>query len=254
MTLRLYICLSLLACLFTTAEAKPWPKPRLAAEISQPTQTYIAVGNLLLPQCAGVPAYYGQLNRPFDPTGEVSGSLPIGFEYYPRQDQAHPALGTIVAVEGGPGYPSTGSYLEYLTLFKPLLNHRNLLLVDNRGTGKSQVIDCPPLQLNPIITLSHIAQCGAQLGERSDLYGTALATDDLAAVLDSLQTGKVDLYGDSYGTYFSQTFTARHSDKVRSVVLDRGMSRRLCQCRNLTLVTSLQTQWQTDSRLLSNLG
>ncbi len=38
------------------------------------------------------------------------------------------------------------------------------------------------------------------------------------------------------------------------ITYQRGMSRRLCQCRNLTLVTSHQTQSQTDSRLLSNLG
>ena len=48
----------------------------------------------------------------------------------------------IVAVEGGPGYPSTGSKAEYRGIFGPLLRNRDLLMVDNRGTGRSALIDC----------------------------------------------------------------------------------------------------------------
>ncbi len=213
---RVFSTLALTGLLIAPTYAKSLPNlPKTTL-----TQGVLQVGTLSLQRCVEGLAYCGQLNRPFDPAGEVAGSIPIRFEYYPRQDQAHPALGTIVAVEGGPGYPSTGSYLEYLTLFKPLLNHRNLLLVDNRGTGHSQVIDCVQLQTAPTLTVRNTGQCGQSLGNRADLYGTGLAADDLAAVLDTLQTGKVDLYGDSYGTYFGQTFAARHPDKLRSVVLD----------------------------------
>ncbi len=50
------------------------------------------------------------------------------------------AVGTIVAVEGGPGYPSTGSYDEYAGTFHTLLKTHNLVLVDNRGTGGSGIL------------------------------------------------------------------------------------------------------------------
>jgi pimeloyl-ACP methyl ester carboxylesterase len=52
------------------------------------------------------------------------------------------------------------------------------------------------------------------------LYSTTLASDDLAAVLDALALGRIDLYGDSYGTFFAQVFAVRHAEKLRSVVLD----------------------------------
>ena len=54
----------------------------------------------------------------------------------------------------------------------------------------------------------------------SDLYGTANAARDLADVLAALQTGPVDLYGDSYGSYFGQVFAARYPRLLRSLTLD----------------------------------
>ena len=69
-------------------------------------------------------------------------------------------------------------------------------------------------------TIDDVGLCGAQLGPTADLYGTALATDDMAAVLDALGIGQVDLYGDSYGTWFSQAFAVNYPEHVRAVILD----------------------------------
>jgi hypothetical protein len=44
-----------------------------------------------------------------DPTRPNGARMGIGFELHPRQDRSRPSLGTIVAVEGGPGYATTGS-------------------------------------------------------------------------------------------------------------------------------------------------
>ncbi len=60
----------------------------------------------------------------------------------------------------------------------------------------------------------------------TDLFATAYATDDLAAVIRALKLGSVDLYGDSYGTFFVQHFIARHPGLLHSVVLDSAYSRR----------------------------
>ena len=48
----------------------------------------------------------------------------------------------------------------------------------------------------------------------------AQSADDLSAVISALQVGPVDLYGDSYGTFFAQVFLGRHPGQLRSVVLD----------------------------------
>jgi pimeloyl-ACP methyl ester carboxylesterase len=188
-----------------------------AASQNLPT---IHVGTLQLTHCNSVPAYCGSLDRPLDPAGEVPGIISIGFEYYPRTDQSRSALGTIVATEGGPGYATTGSRAGYIGLFHTLMDRRNLLLVDNRGTGTSQPIDCQPLQTYPYLALPRIGSCGAYLGATSDLFGSGLAADDMAAVLDALGIDKIDLYGDSYGTFFSQAFAGRHPERMRSLVLD----------------------------------
>ena len=148
------------------------------------------------------------------------GKIKIGFELHPRRDRSRPLLGTIVAVEGGPGYSSTDSRSWFIDLFKPLLNRYQLLIVDNRGTGRSGAILCQPLQSYKGNYVDAVGKCGRQLGDTADLYGSGNAADDLAAVLDALDIDRVHLYGDSYGTFFSQTFAVRHPDRLHSVVLD----------------------------------
>jgi pimeloyl-ACP methyl ester carboxylesterase len=162
----------------------------------------------------------GSIPRLLDPEDASGETIDINFELYPARNHRLPLLGTIVAVEGGPGYATTASRDYYLELFDPLLSQRQLLLVDNRGTGASAAIDCPELQSYEGDYLANVRLCGEQLGDTSDLFGTAFAADDMAAVLDALAISRVDLYGDSYGTFFAQTFAVRHPDRVRTVVLD----------------------------------
>ncbi len=157
---------------------------------------------------------------PLDPAGQVPGKIDIAVAWLPHSDARRRSSGTIVAVEGGPGYPSIGSRGLYRGLYAPLLTTRDLLLADNRGTGASDAIDCSPLQRAPLMRVADVTRCGEELGSTSDLFGTGLAADDLALVLASLNLGKVDLYGDSYGTFFVQAFAGRHPGMVRTIVLD----------------------------------
>ena len=177
------------------------------------------VGSIDLPPCVAARAYCGTLDRPLDPTGAVPGRIAIHFEYYPHSGP-DPAVGTLVATEGGPGYPATESRDSYLALFKPLRRRRDLLLMDNRGTGRSGAVDCRELQTAEKWTVELTAACGISLGDSAPLYSTAYAADDLAAILEALHIRRIDLYGDSYGTYFEQVFAVRHPNSLRSLVLD----------------------------------
>ena len=181
----------------------------------------IHAGSLSLTPCSDAPSYYcGTLARPLDPSGEVSGTIDVAFRWLPHSDTSGPGDGVIVASEGGPGYPSGESRDGYRALFAPLLAHRDLLLMDNRGTGRSDAIDCEPLQSAKVMTLANVTACGRMLGEKSDLYGSGLAADDLDAILGALGVKSVEIYGDSYGTFFVQTFAARHPGRVSAIVLD----------------------------------
>jgi pimeloyl-ACP methyl ester carboxylesterase len=159
----------------------------------------------------------GTLVRPLDATGRVAGTVSVAFEVYPATGRRE---GTLVATEGGPGYPATASRDAYLALLGPLRRTHDLVLMDNRGTGRSGALACTAIDHAARLTPEGIGSCGRELGSRAALYGTAAAADDLDAILASLGAGPVDLYGDSYGTFFAQVFALRHPDRLRSLVLD----------------------------------
>lgn len=191
----------------------------LRSAVAAAAPASIMVGSLRLAPCGKVAAYCGTLVRPLDPAGAVSGRIAIHFEYYPPLQSGKP-LGTLVATEGGPGYPATLSRNDYLALFRPLRAQRAVVLMDNRGTGRSGALDCSALQTAPRWTIDGVAACGRSLGDTAALYTTAYAADDLAAILGALGIRRIDLYGDSYGTYFEQVFAVRHPGLLRSLVLD----------------------------------
>jgi len=191
----------------------------LLAAGAQAAPSQLVVGTLTLSLCnTTYTGYCGTITRRLDAVNNSAGTIKIGFEFYPRSNTSLPSLGTIVPQEGGPGYPSTGTREAYLGLFKALRDRRDVLIVDKRGTGKSGPINCSALQQDD--TASAIAACATQLGSKAWYYGTALAAADVAAVLDALAIDRIDLYGDSYGTYFAQAFAARHPNRLRSVILD----------------------------------
>ena len=202
------------------AAALPGAEARgaVALQEAQPPAT-LTVGRLALQRCETPAPWCGVMLRPLDPSGAVPGTLPVYFEYYPHSAPGA-AAGTLVATEGGPGYPATGSREDYLALFAPLRARYDVLIMDNRGTGRSGALDCHELQNAPKLTEGNIGACGRSLGRAAPFYGTALAADDLAAILQALAIDRVGLYGNSYGSYFAQVFAVLHRDKLRSVVLD----------------------------------
>ena len=95
-------------------------------------------------------------------------------------------------------------------MYGPLLQRRNLLLVDQRGTGLTDPIRCPSLQhlVGPYAPAA--ATCAAHPRRPLRPLRLRLSADDLSAVIRALRLAPVDLYGDSYGTFFAQVFLGRH--------------------------------------------
>ena len=118
-------------------------------------------------------------------SGQGEGRLRVR----PAQDTSRPALGTVVPHEGGPGYSTTGTGEDYAAMYGPLLKRRNLLLVDQRGTGRSEPINCRGLQNLTIAYNVAAAKCANHLGARADDYTTALSADDVAAVITQARPG-----------------------------------------------------------------
>ena len=123
-------------------------------------------------------------------------------------------------MEGGPGYGTIGSVSNFRFMLGPLLRSRDLILMDARGTGSSEAIDCPMLQNGRGDYTAAVEACARALGPAANAYGSAAAADDMAAILNGLGVPMVDVYGDSYGTYLAQTFAIRHPGMTRSLALD----------------------------------
>ena len=198
----------------------------------------IKVGTITIPPCkASRLAWCTRINVPLDYRDKAAGDIKLGFRWYPATNRQRRPEGTILAIEGGPGFPTTGSAPDYLGTFGPaMLTRRNLLLVNLRGTGNSSAFLCRALQNWKSADGIHAytvdtGKCGRQLNhtrklpgggyvQASDLYTTANAARDVALLLRRLQTGRVDYYGDSYATFFGQVLTARYARMLRSVTLD----------------------------------
>ena len=162
----------------------------------------------------------GRITVPFERSDPSLGSTRVGFAVRARGDLSRPSLGTIFAVEGGPGYSSTGSAKYYTRMLRGLLSRRELVLVDTRGTGLSDALRCGNSQKRKVPLAAVVRSCAAQLGPRFFSYRTQAAAEDIEAVRSALGLGKIQLYGDSYGSFLAQTYAFRHGDRLRSLVLD----------------------------------
>jgi pimeloyl-ACP methyl ester carboxylesterase len=165
-------------------------------------------------QCGSVPV-------PLDRAHPGAGTIEIAYAFVPHSDTSSPSLGTVVTNPGGPGQSTIASASLYLQGAPRLFVHRDLLLVDPRGTGASGALTCPSLiGRNPVDEQAIATLCGADIGARAGRYGSADVADDIDAVRATLGVDKLDLWGDSYGTFLMQVYAARHPQHVRSVVLD----------------------------------
>jgi pimeloyl-ACP methyl ester carboxylesterase len=187
-----------------------------------------------------VPVYWGAPQR---------GSLTVHFEEYLHTDSSLPALEPIVAMEGGPGYPSTGSAASYLFMIGSLRQRHDLILMDQRGTGGSDAIHCPGVQdydglARPKDFPTVVAACAKRLGASANAFGSAAVAEDLQAVLQALHVKKVDLYGDSYGSYAAQVFALHYPSFVRDLVLD-GTYNQHFKPFEPEAVTALRRAWDT---------
>ena len=163
----------------------------------------------------------GSVAVPLDRSASSSATIRVHFRVLPRLITQNASAGTMVIVAGGPGQASMPQYQWAQSAMRAFRADRDLLLVDNRGTGASAAIDCPMLQTQqPYASADAVAECRGLLGARADDYGTIAATDDLDQVLTAIHATHVDLYAESYGTYFAQVFALRHPQRLQRMVLD----------------------------------
>jgi pimeloyl-ACP methyl ester carboxylesterase len=148
-----------------------------------------------------------------------------------RSEAPVPARDLAVLLAGGPGQAATESYPRVAGAFAPLLRHRNLVLMDQRGTGASHPLECrqdldeeapsaPALDLAKVRADTQACLDGLSASTDPAQYTTSAAVRDLQALREALGAPQFDLIGVSYGTRVAQQYLMRHPDGVRSIVLD----------------------------------
>jgi len=133
----------------------------------------------------------------------------------------------LFVLAGGPGQAAASFYTTVAPAFARILRERDIVLVDQRGTGGSNRLDCR--EDEEFITRQSEAQiaasareCLAALAPRADVayYTTSLAVQDLERVRAALGYPRINLYGASYGTRVAQQYLRRYPGRVRSMILD----------------------------------
>jgi pimeloyl-ACP methyl ester carboxylesterase len=110
-------------------------------------------------------------------------------------------------------------------LFAVVGRRRDIVMIDQRGTGGSSPLVCPDEQVraaDATAVTAYLSRCFSHLHGDPRLDTTSVAADDLEAVRRELGYGKIDLFGGSYGATLAQVYLQRHPGSVRSVVLDGG--------------------------------
>jgi pimeloyl-ACP methyl ester carboxylesterase len=167
----------------------------------------------------------GTLLRPLDPAGMVPGEIELRVAIVAALNLT-PEPDAFVPIAGGPGQGSVQFYAAYAAAFEDVRRNRDILLVDQRGTGESSRMDCPvdedlvEGQYSTELTIEYTNECLAALPEDPRFFTTSVAVTDLEAVRQALGYPSLNLYGVSYGTRVAQHFARRYPDSTRSIVLD----------------------------------
>jgi pimeloyl-ACP methyl ester carboxylesterase len=177
------------------------------------------------PAYPGIKARCGTLLRPQNPADPESPEIERSVAVVPALD-LNPEADPFVPLAGGPGGSAIEFYSAYSAAFEPVRRHRDILLVDQRGTGSSSRMDCDVDEdiiegkYSEEQVLQVTRDCLAALPHDPRYFTTSVAVTDLEAVREALGYGPLNLYGVSYGSRVAQHFAKRYPASTRSIVLD----------------------------------
>ncbi|MFI6908737.1 alpha/beta fold hydrolase [Nonomuraea sp. NPDC050394] len=157
----------------------------------------------------------GTIEVPLDWESPSSDRISVAFTFIPAKD----ADGTVAANRGGPqpALPETSTIQQVLG---PVLDRKNLLVMDPRGLGRSSPLLCPGADPFKPAT---VAACAKSVGPRGAYFTADQASHDLDAVRRALGVGRMSYFGNSYGTLYAQAYAARYPSSLDAIFLDSSM-------------------------------
>ncbi len=152
-----------------------------------------------------------------------------------KAKSTNPVPDPIFLLAGGPGQAATTAFVTLLPSLQHLNLKRDLVLVDQRGTGASAPLTCPSEEQLPDVWTRGDAldldqarkemettfrECVQQWDADLRFYNTTVSAMDLEIVRQKLGYERINLLGVSYGTRLAQEFARLYPQRVRTMILD----------------------------------
>jgi pimeloyl-ACP methyl ester carboxylesterase len=172
-----------------------------------------------------VAARCGTLKVALDPAHAAGAAIDLRVAVIPalnRRTRAAP----LFLLAGGPGQAATDLYVSFAGAFARVNRNHDIVLLDQRGTGRSAPLFCsyPEDWQENGDAIAALRQatlaCLAKFGDRVRYYTSSVAVRDLEQVRRALRLGEIDLYAASYGTRVAELYMRRYPKSVHAVVLD----------------------------------
>ena len=193
----------------------------------------VAHADLVLEECRinagpgfpGIKARCGTLDRHEDPSDPGSPLLALSVAIVPALS-LEPEPDPFVPIAGGPGQSTIEFYSLLSHAFEDIRRTRDIVLLDQRGTGASAKMECDigdeivDGRLSTEETIALTKTCLEFLPHDPRFFTTSVAVEDLEALRIALSYPQLNLYGVSYGTRVAQHFLRRFPDSVRAVIID----------------------------------
>lgn len=176
---------------------------------------------------SGVEAQCGSYEVAEDPARPDGRRIRLNIAWIAPDEDAEIAPDPVFLLAGGPGQAATEVYPQVAPAFRDVVKHRNVVLVDQRGTGGSNPLKCAegkdlPYDAGMEAVRAMTSRCRDALSKSADLrfYTTTDAVRDLDEVRQALGVDRLNLLGISYGTRVAQQYAMRHPARTRTLVLD----------------------------------
>ena len=205
----------------------------LALPLSGVAQPEEEVASLELRECRisagpgfpGMKARCGILERPLDPGSADSPQIELHVAVVPALS-LEPESDPLVPIAGGPGQSTIEFYAAYAQAFEHIRRERDVVLIDQRGTGQSAPLACEmddelvEREFSRDRAIADVKECLEALSYDPRFFTTSVAVTDLEALRLALGSPSFNVYGVSYGTRVAQHYARRYPDATRTVILD----------------------------------
>ena len=160
------------------------------------------------------------LTVPLDPSGATPGTITLAIRR--RLAPVGEAHSAVIALAGGPGQAAIPFAHDFTELLGPILDTRDLIAFDQRGTGRSHPLSCHGFEQPGAYRSGGqlVEACAEQIGPERAFYTTPDSVDDIEAIRRALGYEKLVLWGTSYGTKVAEEYAQAYPQHVEALVLD----------------------------------